>query len=58
MLVDMKLRYERTHLIVADQPDTGCLVIFIICDHDIVRSHLQQIAFGNLYFAANQKINQ
>ena len=41
--------FSVTHLVITNQPDSGCLIIFIVGDHDIVCPDLEEVAFRWLY---------
>lgn len=42
---------EGLHLVVTNKPNTRCLIVFVVGDHDVVSSHLQQVALRHFDLA-------
>ena len=40
-----------TYLVVANQPDSWCLVVLVVRDHNIIRAYLQEVPLRYLHLA-------
>ena len=45
----------KANLVVADQPNSWSLMILVVCDHDIVRADLKQVALCDFHIRATKK---